>query len=93
MFKSFLKSCVLKASKTCAEENIWSKRGHENFTVRSCMICTLHRTVNDKFSWMRWAGHVAHMGDVRTALEKKPTCETQQRQEGKIKMNLTYIWV
>jgi hypothetical protein len=69
----------------------------ENYIMRSCMVCTLHPVI--KARRMRWAGHVACMGEVRGAYSilvgrsegRRPLGRPRRRWEDNIKMDLREI--
>jgi hypothetical protein len=62
-------------------------------------VTFLYKIMNNKFTWMRWAGHVAQMGPKRNAYRilvgmsegKKPLGRPKRRWVDNIKMNLREI--
>jgi hypothetical protein len=52
----------------------WQKDG-ENYVMRNLLTCTLHHVIRvNKSRRMRWAGHVARMGEekFRQDFKRKP---------------------
>jgi hypothetical protein len=68
----------------------------ENCITRSCMVCTLRPVRVIKARSMRWAGHVASMGEVRGAYNilvgrpegRRPLGRPRRRWKDNIQMDL-----